>query len=149
MFSPSAVLIFGLVFASIEGAVGAEAAKARIPLKREERHCEGFKWGAFSTVEIAKPVKVRAVTGTVELDLGGRNEPQFIEGAQFQICGPATNHEIRAVASDEQGKFKLDAAPGRYMFVAAKDGFQAVSGTLLVSRCSFRRTIRVRLPLGY
>ena len=110
--------------------------------------CAGFKSGTFSTIELAKPVRLREVVGTIELDLGGRGEPQFLPEVFFQVCGAATKYEILSVSSDADGRFRMAVPWGQYTFVAAKDGYQSVKGTLLVSRWSLHRTIRVRLPLG-
>ena len=124
-----------------------QRALTEVPRQEKDR-CGGFKMGTFSTIEIGKPVRLREVMGRVELDLGGRGEAQFIPDVLFQVCGAATKYEIIVANSNADGRFRMTLVPGRYTFVAAKDGFQSVKGFLLVSRWSFRRSIRVRLPLG-
>jgi hypothetical protein len=111
--------------------------------------CSGFQWGTFADIEAVKPIRVQHnFQGSIELDLGEGRDAQAIPDAAFQVCGKKTAYEIVSATSDRDGKFRMNLSSGRYKFVAAKPGFQSYSGTLIVSSWSFRRNIRIRLPLG-
>lgn len=98
----------------------------------------------ITTILIARPFKVKAVLGTVVVQVV--NEP--LSDAIFQLRDRPGH--VRFATTNDKGEFTLpDVPPGTYDFKVTKNGFHSVMGKVIVSRWYFRKgKIRISLPIG-
>jgi hypothetical protein len=93
-----------------------------------------------------EPITVFSVGGTVVF----KGKDDALRQVIFEIRGPGSSERIRAVKSNDDGRFKIAHVPdGTYVFKATKAGFQSVVGTLIVSKKSeHHKIIKIEMPIG-
>lgn len=98
--------------------------------------------------EIAEPFVVRAVKGRIDNEAG----PGWWKDCLvlFEIRGIRKDTEVRRVYADENGSFVMgDVAEGRYCFKATVNGWQSVTGIIIVSkRADPEKSIVFEMKLG-
>lgn len=96
-------------------------------------------------VRLDEPFTVRSVQGQIV----SKTDNTKLSGAIFEVRVPGSNKIIGCVA-DKRGRFKFpNLQPGTYVFKATKDGFQSVTGTIVVSKRSSRgASISIAMELG-
>lgn len=83
------------------------------------------------TNRIAEPFQVRKVEGFIGQE-GGQDGS--LGGTAFEISGPWTEQRSWRTETDKHGHFSIKQVPaGGYVFTARHDGFQPVTGTIVVS----------------
>src|SRR6266850_3936894 len=82
--------------------------------------------------QIEQPFLVGSVSGVI-IRKEGYREP--LPNVLFEIEGPAPERRIRQGKTDEHGRFRIGRVPvGTYKFKATLNGFQSVTGTIIVSK---------------
>ncbi len=82
--------------------------------------------------------------------VAGEHDGQPMKSALVQIRGEGTKAKILTARTDNSGRFRFRELPaGLYFFVAVTEGFQSVSGCVVIDRRANRsEPAIVRLPLG-
>lgn len=98
------------------------------------------------TNPIEEPFHVQSVAGTISTERSG----EALAQALFEIEGPGAGRKIRHAVTDKKGHFRISHVPaGTYRFKATLDGFQSVTGTIVVSKSkSSTREIAIHMSLG-
>jgi hypothetical protein len=92
----------------------------------------------FAIEFIERPFVVRSVEGVVSF--GADTRPAV--GLLFEIEGPGTLRQVRRARTDARGRFKIGhVRPGTYKFNTMLDGFNPVSGTIVVSKKATARSL--------
>lgn len=110
-----------------------------------ERGSGGFEFGHIDN-PYGAPLVVREFTGIIL----GQHDGQPRESALVQVRGEGTKKQTAKVRTDRSGAFKVPhLPPATYFFVAVAQGFQSVSGCLVIERKARKRPpVIIRLPLG-
>jgi hypothetical protein len=107
---------------------------------------KGFRKSSIEhiIVTLDEPFNVRFVQGNTLFSV--TTEP--CSEVLFEIRDAAGN--VRGVVSDARGRFKFSGiAPGSYDFKATKDGFQSVTGKIIVSKHANRKSnIQIKMQVG-
>src|SRR5437016_10173793 len=118
-----------------------------IPRKRQNDSILGFTKANIEhiVVELSGPVHVRSVAGNTVFFADGRPCAKVL----FEIRNKAG--QVRGVTSDVRGPFKFsEAAPGSHDCKATKDGFQSVTGKIIVSKPARRTSkIQIKMEVGF
>jgi hypothetical protein len=95
-------------------------------------------------IELREPFNVRSIAGSTIFFADSKPCGEVL----FEIRDGAGS--VRGVTSDARGRFKFsDVQPGNYDFKATKDGFQSVTGKIVVSeRASRTRKIQIKMEVG-
>jgi hypothetical protein len=97
--------------------------------------------------KLDEPFVVRSVSGTVIRSVGDESP---LENALVELRGPGESKSIRAIKTDDKGRFHLgQLSPGKYVFKATSLGFQSVVGVVIVSpKASPGNVLNLRMTPG-
>lgn len=95
-------------------------------------------------IELQKPFEARVVQGVV-VDQSGYPLPE----ALFELRSDSSG-VIVGTKTNSKGSFRFGSlSEGTYTFKATKDGWQSVTGKIIVSRRARRKSaIRIQMPVG-
>jgi len=94
------------------------------------------------TIEFSQPISVRLLAGRVQFGEAS------VEGANVEILAAGTKNVMRT-KTDANGKFKLPYShKGSYKFKVTKDGFKALTGTILIDPNASEGSLSFELPVG-
>jgi len=106
---------------------------------------KGFKRSPTEHIimEIEEPFEVQSVHGVIQGPAG-----ESLPDADFEIRGKSGR--VRRTRSDKLGKFRISGrAAASYRFKATKDGFQSITGTVVVSKTASKKSaIILQMKLG-
>ena len=110
-----------------------------------ERAAGGFEMGQIDN-SYGEPIVRREFSGVII----GKHDGQPRESALLQVRGEGTKGLLNKVVTNRWGAFRVrHLPPGAYFFVAVAQGFQSVSGCLVIDRKAPNRSpLTLRLPLG-
>jgi Carboxypeptidase regulatory-like domain len=95
------------------------------------------------TILAAEPYSVRALVGRVQLS----DTP--LEGVNVEVLAAGKKKNVLRTKTDADGRFKLlPSTPGRYKFKVSKDGFKALTGTIVVDPSATATSLSFELPVG-
>jgi hypothetical protein len=111
------------------------------------RDADGFtiEQPQTETVVMSNPYIVRKLAGRVEIS----SDDSPIEAANVEFLRVGTREVLRA-RTDSTGSFRMSPVPeGRYKFKVTKDGFKALSGTVIVDKhASGKNDLSFKLDVG-
>ncbi len=114
----------------------------------ESGELKGFMKSATEHVitPLEEPFRVSSVQGVIVRQ--GTDEP--LDSVVFEIRGPGPSERMKAARTNKTGHFSIAGVEqGTYIFKTTKEGFQSVTGSIVVSRKADRKsTIRIKLSLG-
>jgi hypothetical protein len=96
---------------------------------------------------IGTPFEVRSVEGRIRETIGDRLP---LADVTFEVRGPGTGGKVKGTTSDRNGRFRIDHLPeGTYDFKATLNGFQSITGKIIVSKKAPRHDqITIDMDLG-
>jgi hypothetical protein len=95
-----------------------------------------------ATIIVTEPYKVRSLAGRVTIS------GQPVEGANVEVLAVGGRKILRS-KTDRDGDFRIPDAPdGEYKFKVTKDGFNALSGKIIVNRKAPSAPLSFGLNLG-
>jgi hypothetical protein len=126
------------------GAAQSDADQCR-SIEKSERWRGGFEFGHIDN-RYGDPIVAREFKGVVS----GEHDGQPMKSALVQIRGEGTKAKILTTRTDNSGRFRFrDLPAGLYFIVAVTEGFQSVSGCVVIDRRANRSESAIlRLPLG-
>ena len=96
--------------------------------------------------QIEDPFRVRTVTGMITTTTSNEGRADVL----VEIEGPNDERTVRHALTDKHGHFKIAKVPeGNYRFKVTLDGFQSVTGVIIVSKHAALQTdIKIEMRLG-
>lgn len=86
--------------------------------------------------EIEKPIHTTEITGSI-YDMAAKTyleQSVPLEGAVFQMRGPDKCDKVYSSTTDEEGMFRIGKVPdGTYKYLVSFNGFQTLTGNIMVS----------------
>jgi hypothetical protein len=110
-----------------------------------ETHTGGFEFGHIDN-RVDAPIVDREFKGRV---IGEHNQ-QSLDSALVQLRGKRTRGAVVKIRTGPSGDFRFPSLPpGPYFFVAVAEGFQSISGCVVIERKAHNgQPVILRLPLG-
>lgn len=97
------------------------------------------------TISVNQPFETREIRGLI---LRSQGEDRRVPHARVELRGDATKGRVRHVVSDDHGRFRFKhLRQGSYEFKVTLDGFQSVTGTILVSKKAPKKNrVNIEMP---